>query len=310
MACYSPMIACQMEKGQKVKFLSSAAKSFYYYNRPISKENLMLPCKQCIGCRLEYSRQWAIRITHEASLYDSNLFLTLTYRNEELPSDGSLVMRHMQLFLKKLRYYYPGIRYFYCGEYGEKFRRPHYHLIVFNMDIENKVYWKTVMGNKYYKSNELNDIWQKGFVHVGSVSFESAAYVARYATKKINGRMKTEHYISDEYYDLETGEMRSIVPEFAQMSRMPGIGYDFYKKWRSDMYPRDVCIVRGFKCKPPKYYDRILEKEDVEMFNRVKAQRLLDRQDKPDLLYSHLQSQELHTRQRMKRLMRAIEVNV
>ena len=154
-----------------------------------------VPCGQCIGCRLERSRQWAIRIVHESQMHEQSYFLTLTYNNEFLPKTGSLQKADVQLFMKRLRKKFgKGIRYYYCGEYGEKFHRPHYHLIIFGCEFPDKILWKIERGNRLWISEDLNKLWKKGYCSIGMVTFESAAYVARYVTKKITGKQANQHY--------------------------------------------------------------------------------------------------------------------
>ena len=97
-------------------------------------ERLDLPCGKCVGCRLERSRQWAVRIMHEASTHADNCFVTLSYSDENLPTNNSLVYEHCRDFMKRLRSRYPrdiddGIRFCHCGEYSPEKRRPHYHAI-------------------------------------------------------------------------------------------------------------------------------------------------------------------------------------
>lgn len=153
---------------------------------------IQVPCGQCIGCRLEKSRQWAIRCEHEASLYTNNCFLTLTYNDKYLPINNSLNLRHFQLFIKKLRKKHgKNIRYYHCGEYGELNLRPHYHALIFNFDFKDKIHYKTHKDNKYYVSKELDALWSDpetkeplGYCVIGDLTFESAAYVARYCLKK------------------------------------------------------------------------------------------------------------------------------
>ena len=89
-------------------------------------KHIIVSCKQCKGCRLEYSRQWAMRITHEQSLWLNNIFITLTYDDDHLPQLGNsttLVKKDFQDFMKRLRKKenrHPNdpIRYYHCGEYG------------------------------------------------------------------------------------------------------------------------------------------------------------------------------------------------
>lgn len=225
---------------------------------------LMIPCGQCIGCRLERSRQWAVRCIHEAKLHDHNSFITLTYNDQWLPKDGSLHVDHVQKFLKRLRKdVYPiKIRFFNAGEYGSRKERPHYHMIIFGYDFPDKKIWTKVHGNVYYRSAQLERLWPFGFSVIGDVTFESAAYVARYILKKVTGDE------SDEYYGGRK-------PPFTTSSRRPGIAADWFQKFYKDVYYLDSVVVRnGNHCKPPRYYDDLLSVTDPELYNKVKAARL------------------------------------
>lgn len=218
--------------------------------------SLELPCGQCVGCRLERSRQWAIRCMHEASLYKDNCFITLTYDEEHLPEDYSLHYDDFQRFMKRVRKRYTGkkIRFYMAGEYGENFGRPHFHACIFNLDFEDKYLWqKTDSGSKIYRSKILEELWPFGYSSIGEVNFQSAAYVARYIMKKVTGDMAEQHY---EEVNFTTGEIIQRKPEFNKMSLKPGIGYGWYEKFKDDVYPHDYVIVNGKKCKPPKFYDK------------------------------------------------------
>jgi hypothetical protein len=218
--------------------------------------SLELPCGQCVGCRLERSRQWAIRCMHEASLYKDNCFITLTYDEQHLPEDYSLHYDDFQRFMKRLRKRYQGktIRFYMAGEYGENFGRPHFHACIFNLDFEDKYIWqKTDSGSKIYRSKTLEELWPFGYSSIGEVNFQSAAYVARYIMKKVTGDMAEQHY---EEVNFTTGEIIQRKPEFNKMSLKPGIGYKWYQKFKDDVYPHDYVIVNGKKCKPPKFYDK------------------------------------------------------
>lgn len=206
-----------------------------------------VPCGQCNGCRLEKSRQWAMRIMHEASLYEDNVFLTLTYDEKNLPADSSLVLEHHQLFMKRLRKRYEGriVRFYHCGEYGDTTLRPHYHTICFNLDFKDKSYLKTTeTGSKLYISSELDGLWSHGDCYIGNVTFESAAYCGRYVMKKLTGARKSEY--------------GSRAPEYSTMSRRPGIGSPWLAKWKRDCYPNDFCIMNGRKIRVPKAYDQLM----------------------------------------------------
>ncbi len=247
MPCYHPLSAYQCADGSIV---------FYESKRHDTVKSLSLPCGQCVGCRLERSRQWAIRCMHEAQMHTQNCFITLTYDDAHLPSDRSLHYRDFQLFIKRLRKRYPGrrIRYYMAGEYGENFGRPHWHACIFGLDFDDKKLWKRTSANSLlYRSENLELLWPFGYSSIGEVTFESAAYVARYIMKKVTGKNAAEHY---QEIDPDTGEITNRTPEFTKMSLKPGIGYEWYKQYTSDVYPHDYVVVRGKKVKPPKYYDK------------------------------------------------------
>lgn len=255
MSCYFPLHA------YKDKQRDATTKIVFSRPRSWKGERLDLPCGQCIGCRLERSRQWAIRCMHEASLYEKNSFLTLTYDNHHLPLDGSLHLEHFQSFMKRLRKKYGrGIRFYHCGEYGEEFARPHYHALLFNHDFEDKRFFSERNGNRIYTSDALSGLWQNGFSVIGDVTFDSAAYVARYVMKKVTGAKAKEHY----------GDRR---PEYTTMSRRPGIGKRWFDQYSSDVYPRDGVVVRGVVSRPPRYYDNLLGSQDPSLLARIKIDR-------------------------------------
>lgn len=232
--------------------------------RGVVDQAFRIPCGQCIGCRLERSRQWAIRCIHEASLYERNCFITLTYATDHLPPNGTLVTRDWQLFMKRLRKAYgPRIRFFACGEYGPKLGRPHYHACLFNFrfdDLCDPV--RTKSGELLYRSPALANLWGMGHVSVGDVTFQSAAYVARYVCDKITGEAAEAHY-------------QGRKPEFLVMSRKPGIGRGWLDKFQGDIYPRKGGgpVINGHEVKPPRYYDLQYEIENPDEFQKVKAGR-------------------------------------
>lgn len=241
-----------------------------------------LPCGQCIGCRLERSRQWAIRCVHEASLQpDNNSFITLTYSPEHLPTGGTLVLDHFQKFMKRLRGEFAHrIRFFHCGEYGENFGRPHYHAILFGCVFRDRKHFKTINSIPLYKSATLEKLWTLGHSSVGDVTFESAAYVARYVTKKITGDNAIHHYNSINY---QTGEILSERrPEYCTMSRRPGIGRGWYDKFKADVYPDDFVVLRGKQLKPPKYYNARYELDAPDEYQNLKRQRTAKAKEQAD----------------------------
>lgn len=204
---------------------------------------IKIPCGKCIGCKLEHSRQWALRCMHEKRMHTDSAFLTLTYDNDHLPPGGTLVKRDLQLFMKRLRKQFGnGVRFFACGEYGEKSARPHYHVLLLNTDFLDKRPISTRSEHPYYTSSLLSKLWPAGSHIIGNVDFDSAAYVARYCTKKITGPKAAAHY-------------GNRTPEFLVMSRRPGIGTGYLEKYKSELYTHDNCIVNGVESSLPRFYD-------------------------------------------------------
>jgi hypothetical protein len=239
---------------------------------------LELPCGQCIGCRLERSRQWAMRCLHESSLYESNSFITLTYDDSNLPSGGSLNYPDFQRFMKRLRKNSKSaIRFYMGGEYGESTARPHFHACLFGYDFPDKVYFrKSASGEKLYTSKFLESLWPYGLSSIGDVTFASAAYIARYCVQKVTGDAADAHYSCPEFVDEDGVIRNSVVPEFNHMSLKPGIGARWLSKYQTDVFPRDYVVVNGVKTKPPKYYDVLFERENPGVFSDLVAQRELD----------------------------------
>lgn len=283
MSCYYPLQAFKV-LGHK----SETGKSIISFKKPSGSrfESLDLPCGQCIGCRLERSRQWAMRCVHEASLYDRNCFITLTFDDSHLrqrENPFSLDVRDFQLFMKRLRKCYgKGIRFFHCGEYGDQYGRPHYHACIFNHDFTDKQLWKVSNGHRLYVSDQLHELWPFGFSTIGDVTFDSAAYVARYVMKKLHGKHSTEfsNYvirgIECDFIDIDVGEvLLTRRQEYVTMSRRSGIGKEWFSKnWR-DVYVNggDSVIMNGKKVRPPKFYDTHYELLDQSSLDLVKLNR-------------------------------------
>ncbi|WNK12449.1 MAG: replication initiator protein [Microvirus sp.] len=256
MPCYHPITAWRSGSVNP-----SGRRSLLFSPEGAFGDALQISCGKCVGCRLERSRQWALRCVHEASLYPENCFVTLTYSEEHLPDPPQLVKRHVQLFFKRLRKRFGKLRYVMCGEYGEKLTRPHYHALIFGMDFPDKKKHTERAGITTFKSQILEDIWGLGFCTLGAISFESAAYVARYSMKKINGDQAKSHY---ERIDASTGELIQLQPEYLAMSLKPGIAHDWFQKYKSDCYPDDFCISKGNKLRVPAYYDRQLPELELQ----------------------------------------------
>lgn len=249
-----------------------------------------VPCGQCLGCRLDYARQWANRLMLELEYHDSAYFVTLTYDEEHVPvhmyddpatgevfDSLSLEPRDVELFLKRLRKKFKddSIRYYIAGEYGENTFRPHYHAIIFGLYLSDLVpYKRSTQGFQYFTSESLTRVWSVkeskgsyaplGIVVVAPVTWETCAYTARYVTKKLTGPQA-------EFY-----QAHNLVPEFAHMSRNPGIASQWYKD-HPGCAAEDFLFLKtdkgGRKFRPPKYFRSLFELEDPEMAAELKERR-------------------------------------
>ncbi len=240
-------------------------------------EFVEIPCGQCIECRLQRSRRWADRCMLELGYHESSFFITLTYDNEHIPKNhlidydtgeiyaenATLVKKDLQDFMKRLRraYEYKGydnkLRFFACGEYGSQTLRPHFHLIVFGLKLDDLVLYKrNFNGDNLYNSAFISKIWKKGFSVVGDVTWQSCAYVARYIMKKHLGK-------DSDFYDIY-----NIEPEFTLMSRKPGIARQYYDEHKDELFYQDFVSIPtkdGAKqIYPPPYYEKLFEDDFPE----------------------------------------------
>lgn len=245
----------------------------------IPYQPLQVPCGQCIGCKLERSRQWAIRCVHEAQLHQENCFITLTYDDAHLPlnprTDGdhaTLIPLHFVLFMKRLRksLHEKPVRFFHCGEYGESLGRPHHHAILFGHNFADRVHHSGSGSTRLYRSVTLEKLWPFGFSTIGEATFQSAAYIARYCTKKITGPPAEAHY-------------QGRHPEYITMSRRPGIGNNWIWKYFTDVYPSDQLVIRGgVITKPPRYYDDFTNALEPDTIAKIKQARTRAANNSPD----------------------------
>lgn len=268
MPCFSPLTAYRSSEVGK----TGKRGIVFQRNASLSGVPMQLPCGQCIGCRLEKSRQWAMRCMHEKRMSSSAEFVTLTYADGKLPVGGTLVKRDLQLFMKRLRFKCgSGIRFYACGEYGESTMRPHYHLLLFNIHFaDRKWIGNAKAGQKLYSSDLLGELWPDGHNWIGEVTFESCAYVARYIMKKVTGAPAADYY---QVLVPETGELIDREPEFTVMSRRPGIGRGWFDQYHSETYANDSVIMNGMEVSPPRYYDNMFELLDFERMQVLRKSR-------------------------------------
>lgn len=258
MPCFSPLAAFYGEKGASGKRAITFDRKASY-----SGVRLRLPCGQCVGCRVEKSRQWAMRCMHEFRTGGSTgAFVTLTYDDDHLPVDGSLSVDELQRFMKRLRKQLgDGVRFYGCGEYGEQNGRPHYHVLLLNRDFSDKRPFKRSPGGEtLYNSHLLDKCWPAGFALTGDVTFDSCSYVAGYVVKKITGDLAEAHYAGR-------------VPEFGVMSRRPGLGSEYFKRYGAEIAAHDSVVINGLEVRPPRFYDTRLDVLDAERLAALKLKR-------------------------------------
>ena len=275
MSCFRPLVAHVDRAGGRARFGNVHAGE--------QGDRLEVPCGRCVGCRMDRSRSWSIRVMHEAQLYARSSFVTLDYAPEHLPSSLSLEYRDFQLFMKRLRKRVRGvsagpdgnypIRFFVAGEYGEKYKRPHYHAILFNCWFDDSVRYH----NGTFRSGIAEALWNKGRCVIGDVTSRSAAYCAGYTLNKVY--RNAEHY--EDVVNVRTGELTSRRPEFCVMSRRPGIGARWYDRYKSDLFPCNHAVMDGRAYKVPRYYVKKLECEDGLLSEEMAQKRYLRAKEKP-----------------------------
>lgn len=258
-----------------------------------------IPCGQCMECRINSSKQLAQRALAESTMHNENYFITLTYDDEHLPlaytvsrKTGDpglysvLVRKHYDDFVKKLRRYFEyyfgitGIMLFPCGEYGSESGRAHFHFIAFGLPLslitdptKKLQYFKDIsLSGRHYEyliCPLIEDLWDKGFVTIGEVNWETCAYVARYVTKKMIGKSEKEY--------LSYCEQLNVPPqprEFHGAPKRPGMGLRYYEEHKDDIYRIDKVVLPGGKVSQPcYYYDKKYDVDNPELMALTKEQR-------------------------------------
>lgn len=231
-----------------------------------------LPCGQCILCRLEHARQWAVRITHEAQLHEESCFITLTYDDQHYPDHGSLKYADVQKFWKRVRMqlqrkHNKKVRHYTVGEYGDQTHRPHYHAAIFGHAFTDN---RTIVRREpalLWTNPMLEKAWGMGHVSVGALTFQSAQYTASYVTKKLNNQRR---YVR---IDEETGELIELAQPRARMSLRPAIAKTWLMQFGKQIYHHDEVVIQGRPQKPPKYYDKWLAQTAPERAEEIKEKR-------------------------------------
>lgn len=155
------------------------------------------------------------------------------------------------------------------AEYGTENKRPHFHACIFGWDFPDRLYFKrSPSGEKLYTSRTLEQLWPYGFSTIGEVTFQSAAYIARYCVAKVTGDAAKIHYRRED----EKGEYH-LTPEYNRMSLKPAIGKTWLEKYKNDVYNHDHVVVNGVPSTPPKYYDKLLKRWDSDKLEELKEER-------------------------------------
>lgn len=240
---------------------------------------LQVPCGKCGGCRAERSREWAVRMYHEAQMHEHSSFLTMTYAE---PAPDNINKEDCQKFIKRLRKSFD-VRYFITGEYGGLTHRPHYHAVIFGNDFKYSNTFK--INEQLYCSPVLNEIWKHGQVACADFTMSAACYVAGYVNKKAG--------------DTDT---------FNLMSTKPPLGLEWLKKYYSDLVKTGSVVVEGRELPIPREYFRWSEEklpgdplypvkiERLYKFSKMTPEQRLDR-------YRELEAKEVYQKQRLQEQM-------
>lgn len=289
-----------------------------------------IPCGQCMECRIHKSKELAQRALAEATMHNENYFITLTYDDEHLVSTfrkcvsrhtgepgyfPTLIKKDFQDFAKRLRerIAYRGgqpFKIFYCGEYGGLNGRPHFHFIAYGLEITDTLKsFKTYNLNgktcEYLVSDLIEDCWDKGFITIAEVNWETCSYVARYVTKKMIGKSESDYQDLCDSLNFEPQQR-----EFHEVPRRPGLGFEFYEENKEAIYKFDKVVLPGGKSlKPCSYYDKKFDVENPELLALNKEQRKKSMQLRRLELYKGMTASEVERaeKQRIQRSERLLK---
>lgn len=252
-------------------------------------EEILLPCGRCSSCRVNKSREWAVRCVCEAKSHENNYFLTLTIDDDHLKdSCGNIGVKNLMFaptacmddltaFVKRLRadqdYHHDNrLKWFGCTEYGDSSNRPHGHMILFGPILDDLKPWTKSGSNWLYRSEYLESKWKQGNILVGEMTAESAQYVAKYCSK-----------VTDEY-KKSCEELGVEVPKL-RMSRNPGIGIEYLKHHRLQILNDNGIYIHGKLVPIPEYWKEMYMMEE----------EYIDRDDHDtDLLKKAIKEQKRH----------------
>lgn len=232
---------------------------------------LQLPCGKCPECSKDYYKMWATRGSRELYCWESSVFITLTYSDETLPHNRSLDKKHVQDFIKRVKKHFGStkenpVRQTYCGEYGTRTLRPHYHCILYNVDFgDRRNHRISDGGHQVFTSETLTRLWGLGHAEFGYATPGSIAYLYKYILKKKSRKEK------EQPLELTVGDTTyEVAHEFIESSRNPGIG-----AWLrgAETLSKGYLTVNGVKTKLPKYYLEDIKKNNPRLHERISDSR-------------------------------------
>lgn len=228
----------------------------------VEDREVVVPCGRCRACRIQRSKEWSMRLFHESLYYDDSIFVTLTYDDEHLPSDCMIKKEHFVRFIKSLRKQCESkIKYYGCGEYGESTGRPHYHVIIFGLGVDEHSYkrfsnGKLKLDTLVAEKGPCRAAWRKGNVILGTVTKKSILYVTDYIQKRL-------------YDDAEKEDGR--VQPFSLMSK--NIGKRYALEHEKEIVGRMGVMVNGVNHGLPRYYGKVLGLEEGGYVKEFGGQR-------------------------------------
>ena len=271
MKCLFPLSGLRSKKindatGNRPVVLSLAPKDGFV------DQKLSLPCNKCLHCRINRTREFAIRSHHESLVgpsgpisQDNNHFVLLTYNDKNLPKHGALQASDVKKFLDRIRADcawrgLPSPRTFGCGEYGSKTQRPHYHINIFNLKLSDITYLKNLKQNKLYTSTYLTEKWKLGAVTLSPFSHLTAQYTAKYIVKAL--------WADDPPEGDTRVEAPFPLPSQGRVatSTQPGLGAFFLDRYAQEIVNLGAIEIDGALAPIPTYYKKRLQKKHNDLY--------------------------------------------
>lgn len=272
MPCFRPITCWSPPDGGPVQFSEKR-----------DHREIEIPCGQCIGCRINRQQMWAFRCLAEASLHRHNWFATLTYAPEHLPPNGELDHRHWQLFAKRARKRLGPFRYLMCGEYGEQTLRPHYHALLFGLDVPDAVRIGMRRNHPIFRSATLSDLWGLGLCELGTVTPQSARYCAGYVLKDSRAPELVNEY---------TGELMPLKAPYGRMSLKPGLGDAWVRRYYPEVFAHGACYAQDQRYRIPDRFKDLLDEINPEAFEELQESAIAKAIVSPDNTPARLAARE------------------